>query len=39
MKYKTFVVYVVALSIDLDDKVNPSRRSQIAYLKVDKALS
>lgn len=37
LRYKAFVVYKVALSVDLDDKVHPSRRAQIVYLKTDEA--
>ncbi len=34
-EYKAFVVYIVALNINLDDKVYPLRRAQIVYLKVE----
>ena len=36
-KHKAFVVHVVAFSIDPGDEIHPSRRAQIAYLKVDEA--
>ena len=35
LKYKTFVIHIAALSINPGDKLYPSRRAQIAYLKVD----
>ena len=38
LEYKTFVIYLTNLSVDLGDKVHPLKRVQIAYLKVDKAL-
>ena len=38
LEYKAFVVYITAVSLDLGDKVHPSKRAQIAYLKVNKAL-
>ncbi len=36
-EYKNFVIHVVALSVDSGDEVHPSRRAQIAHLKVDEA--
>ena len=36
-EHKIFVVHVAILSIDLSNKVHPSRWAQIAHLKVDKA--
>ena len=36
---KTFVVHVATLNVDLDDKMHPSRRAQIAHLKADEALT
>lgn len=36
-EYKAFVLHVAALSIDSGDEVYPSRRAQIAHLKVDEA--
>ena len=36
---KAFVVYVAALSVNLGDKVHASKKAQIAYLKVDQALT
>ncbi len=36
-EYKAFVVHIAALNVDLGDKVHPSRRTQIAHLKADKA--
>ncbi len=38
-KYEAFVVYIAALSLDSGDEVLPSRKAQIAHLKVDKAPS
>ena len=38
-EYEAFVVYVTALSIDLGDKVHPSKKAQIAQLKADKESS
>ena len=35
--YKAFIVHVAALSIDPDDEIYPSRRAQIAHLKLDEA--
>ena len=37
--HKTFVVDITTLSIDPSDKVDLSRKAQIAYLKADKALT
>ena len=37
-KYKVFVIYIAALSLDWGDEVYPSKKNQIAYLKVDEAL-
>ena len=31
-----FVVYVATLNVDLGNKMHPSKKAQIAYLKVDK---
>ncbi len=39
LEYEAFIVHVAALSIDLGDKVHPSRRAQIAHLKADEALT
>ncbi len=36
-EHEAFVVHVAALSVDSGDKVHPSRRAQIAHLKVDEA--
>ncbi len=38
-EYKVFVVHIAVLSINLGDEVHPSKKAQIAHLKVDKALS
>ena len=38
-KYKTYVIYVVALNINLNNKVYPSKKTQIAHLKVNKAFT
>ncbi len=35
--HEAFVVHIVALNIGLDDEIYPSKRAQIAHLKVDKA--
>ena len=35
LEYKTFVVHIIALSIDLSDEVHPLKRAQIAYLKLN----
>ena len=37
-KYEIFVVYVAALRINLGNKMHPSKKAQIAHLKVDKVL-
>ncbi len=37
MEHKALIVYVVTLSINLGDEVYPSRKAQIAHLKVDGA--
>ena len=36
-KHGTFVVHVVALSVDQGDEVHLSIKAQVAYLKVDEA--
>ncbi len=36
-KHKTFIVHVVALSLDSGNEVHPSKRIQIANLKMEKA--
>ncbi len=36
-EHEAFVVLVAALSVDLGDEVHPSRRAQIAHLKIDEA--
>ncbi len=36
-EYEAFVVHVAALSVNSGDKVYPSKRAQIAHLKVDEA--
>ncbi len=38
-EYKTFIVYVADLSINLGNEVHPSKKAQIAHIKVDEALS
>ncbi len=38
-EYEAFVVHVAAFSVDSGDEVHPSRRAQIAHLKVDEALT
>ncbi len=35
-EHKAFVVHIVALNVHSGDRVHPSTKSQIAYLKVDK---
>ena len=37
--YRAFVVHVTVLSVDLGDKMHPSKRVQLAYLKADGALT
>lgn len=37
MEYKAFIVYIVVFSIISGDEVHPLKRTQIAYLKPDKA--
>lgn len=36
-EHKAIVVYVAALRVDSDNKMNPSKRVQIAYLKANNA--
>ena len=36
-KYKTFIIYIVALSVDSGDEIHLSKKAQIAHLKADKA--
>ena len=38
-KHKAFIIHIAALSADSSDKVYPSKRTQIAHLKANKALS
>ena len=38
-EHKVFDVYMAALNVDLGDKVDPSRKTQIVYLKADEALT
>ena len=37
LKYEAFIIYVIAFSIYFSDKMHPSKKAQIAYLKVDEA--
>ncbi len=37
LEYEAFVEHIAALSVDSGDEVHPSRKAQIAHLKVDKA--
>ena len=39
MEHKAFIIYIAALSIDPSDEVYSSKKSQIAYLKTDKAFT
>ncbi len=39
LKHEAFVVHVAALSVDLGDKVHPSKKAQIAHLKADEVPS
>ncbi len=39
LKYEAFVVYIAFLSVDSGDKVYPSKKAQIAYLKADEAFT
>ena len=36
-KYKSFIVYIAVLNVNLCDKVYPSKKAQIAHLKADEA--
>ena len=36
-KYKVFIVHIAALSVNSDNEIHPSKKVQIAYLKVDEA--
>lgn len=36
-EYKTFVIYIAALSVDLGSKVHLLKMAQIGHLKVDEA--
>ncbi len=38
-EHETFIVHVVALSVDLGDEIYPSRRAQIAHLKADEVFT
>ena len=38
-EHKTFIVHIAALSVNPDDEVHPSKKAQIAYLKVDETLT
>ncbi len=38
-EHEAFIVHVAALSVDSDDEMHPSRKAQIAHLKVNEALS
>ena len=37
-KYKVFVIYITTLSFNSGNKMNPSKKAQIVYLKVNKTL-
>ena len=37
LKYKSFLVFIFVLSIDLGNKLHSSKKTPIAHLKVDKA--
>ena len=37
LEYKTFVIYIAALNLNLGDEMHPLKRAQIAHLKVNKA--
>ena len=37
LKYEAFVVDIATLNVNSDDEVHPSKKAQIAYVKVDKA--
>ena len=39
MEYKILVIYIAILNENFDDVVHLSKMAQIAYLKVDKALT
>ncbi len=36
LEHEAFIVHIAALSVDLGDGVHPSKKAQIAHLKVDK---
>ena len=36
-EYKTFIIHIAALSVDSGNKIHPSKKAQIAHLKVDEA--
>ena len=38
LKHETFMIYAVALNINLNNKIDSLKKAQIAHLKVDKAL-
>ena len=38
LEYKVFVIHIVALNINLGDKMHLSKKAQIANLKADEAL-
>ena len=38
-EYKTFVIHIAVLNVDLGNKVYLSKRVQIAYVKADKAFT
>ena len=37
LKYKIFVIYVATLNVNLSDEMYPSKKAQIAHLKLNKA--
>ena len=37
-KYKIFIVYIAAFSVDSDDEVHPSKKAQIAHLIANEVL-
>ena len=36
LKYKAFIIHIASLNLNSNNEVHPSKKAQIAYLKVDK---
>ena len=39
LEYKAFIIHIAILNIDLSDEMDPLEKAQIAYLKVNEALT